>query len=716
MFKPNLKSLLLILALAVLPFQSFASHLLGGEIIWRCQNNGKYIFTMTLYRDCGGINLSYLPQTLQNNAGVTITLDSLSSEYILPYCYSNTTPSCSGATSGTGSMEKVVYQSQEITLYGSPPASGWYFSWQSCCRPISVSNTQSGGYHLRANMYPFTPTGSSSPLSSGDSTSNTATCYDSSPDFLEGPQARTCANENNILISNLGLDRDLDSLYYRFAEPMVDSANSVSWDSGYSAQSPLPSDISSVPARIDSTTGIITFNSSMIGSWASCVEIESWRGSQMVAKVYRDIPIFTLGCVQSTGLCSSAAVASAPSFELINDTNSNPVTILQALSGDTLLYRISASPGDIVSFTLKARDLTPHADCSSESLTMNAFGATLSDSLGYSSTSSCLLSSPCATLTSNGVNGAFTANDSLDVVFNWTVTTDHLSPVLSGTILPASYPFYFKVTDDECPVNRSSNIVVIVEVRDPVSSAPNTVSSCVRIDSSGIRTFDWIPDLDTANWGAYVIYSIDTSLSLIALDTLYNWSSSNYIDSNVMTLSSIGYIVAATNSTFTSWNYSQPITSIVNVSVFFNGSSFITTPGYSNYQWVLCDSLGGYTTIPNANSNSFSPNSSGDYAVLIIDGTCNIISDCLSFIISPFGIVEGIEKPLMYPNPNSSGKLSFSKSNMHVSITDVLGRQLKTYVLESNNSEIDISNLSKGAYIVTGEQSGMIFRYTLIVL
>ena len=91
-----------------------ATHLLGGEIVWRCQPNGTYVFTMTLYRDCGGILLPYTTQTLQNNAGVTITMDSINSEYILPYCYSNTAPMCTGANSGEGYMEKVTYQSGEI--------------------------------------------------------------------------------------------------------------------------------------------------------------------------------------------------------------------------------------------------------------------------------------------------------------------------------------------------------------------------------------------------------------------------------------------------------------------------------------------------------------------------------------------------------------------------------------------------------------------------
>jgi len=122
-----------------------ATHLLGGEIVWRCQSNGKYVFTMTLYRDCGGILLPYTAQTLQNNAGVTITMDSINSEYILPYCYANTTPTCTGANSGEGYMEKVTYQSGEITLHGSPPAAGWYFSWNDCCRPNTVTNITNPG-------------------------------------------------------------------------------------------------------------------------------------------------------------------------------------------------------------------------------------------------------------------------------------------------------------------------------------------------------------------------------------------------------------------------------------------------------------------------------------------------------------------------------------------------------------------------------------------
>lgn len=708
---------LLLVAVALSSVGSLkATHLLGGEIVWRCQTNGTYVFTMTLYRDCGGVLLPYTTQTLQNNAGVTITMDSISSEYILPYCYSNTAPVCTGANSGEGYMEKVTYQSGEITLHGTPPPGGWYFSWNSCCRPTTVTNITnpgSQGYHLRAYMYPYTPPGSTSPLSAGDTASGVATCYDSSPYFLEEPQARVCANESNTLINNLGLDKDLDSLYYRFAEPKTDSATSVPWETGYAYNSPLPSGAGAVPAQIDSLTGVITFNSNMIGSWATCVEIESWRQSQMVGKVYRDIPIFTLNCLPDSGLCGSTAISAPPSLEIINDSASKPMNIIQSLAGDTLFYKVYANPGDLISFKLKAKDLTPHGNCQSETLSMLAFGATLSDSLNYSSATSCLLSSPCATLTGSGVNGAFSAADSLEVDFEWTVTTAHLNPVILGTVAPAIYPFYFKISDDECPVNKSTSIIVVIEVQDAVSEAPDVQTSCIEVDSSGYATINWTPNPDTASWGAYVVYAIDSSMNTIALDTIYSWSTNAYMDS-VAGSTTIGYIIATTNQGFTSWKYSQPIVSMISTTVMFNGTSFLAMPGYNYYQWMRCDTT-GYTTIPNANTNTYSPTQTGDYAVLIINGTCNVITDCLAYT-SPFGIGENEFDFYVYPNPNASRQLFFSQSNVEVRMTDLSGRVIVDLTrIESRAQSLDVSSLASGVYLLSAEFNGQVSVSTVIL-
>ena len=343
------------------------------------------------------------------------------------------------------------------------------------------------------------------------------------------------------------------------------------------------------------------------------------------------------------------------------------------------------------------------------------FGATLSDSLNYSSTNSCLLNGPCATLSSTMFNGAFTGNDSLRINFDWTVSTSHLNPVVMGTIAPAIYPFYFKVSDDECPVNKSSVIIVIVEVEDPVSAAPNVQSSCISIDSTGFPALNWTPNPDTSSWGSYVIYSFDSTFSPIPLDTIYDWSINSFIDTINAPASVYGYVIAVTNPTFTNWAYSAPINSVVNTNIFYNGTQFLASPGYTFYQWVKCDST-GYTSIPNANASSFTPSTSGDYAVIIIDGTCNVISDCLNFT-SPIGLKEAAENVNMYPNPNIEGSLYFDAWGFYASVHDLSGKiVISNEFISEDHRALTVDRLPKGSYIVTLTSDSGVYRKTLIIL
>ena len=117
-----------------------ATHLMGGEITWECRPNGKYRFTLVLYRDCGGINLPTSSQTLGTNCGTAITCNYVTTVDVVPSCYTGTT-SCAGATSGSGKMQKYIYRSGDVQLTGTPPASGWYFTWIAVVvlRPFLIS-------------------------------------------------------------------------------------------------------------------------------------------------------------------------------------------------------------------------------------------------------------------------------------------------------------------------------------------------------------------------------------------------------------------------------------------------------------------------------------------------------------------------------------------------------------------------------------------------
>ena len=146
----------------------------------------------------------------------------------------------------------------------------------------------------------------------------------------------------------------------------------------------------------------------------------------------------------------------------------------------------------------------------------------------------------------------------------------------------------------------------------------------------------------------------------------------------------------------------------------FNGIQFMATPGYSFYQWVLCDTS-GYITIPSANASTYTPTQTGDYGVLIINGTCNIVSDCLSYI--PFDITEFERSVYIYPNPSSVDVVSFSRGGFKARISDLSGKVVVSpQEILTDHPMLDITGLAKGTYIVVCESGDFIFRKTLIVI
>ena len=94
----KLRRILTVLVFTLMAFQSQATHLLGGEIVWKCKNNGKYQFTLVVYRECGSsVTIPTTAQTLTNNAGVAISCSYISTTDVTPSCYSGTEPCVAGA-------------------------------------------------------------------------------------------------------------------------------------------------------------------------------------------------------------------------------------------------------------------------------------------------------------------------------------------------------------------------------------------------------------------------------------------------------------------------------------------------------------------------------------------------------------------------------------------------------------------------------------------
>lgn len=498
-----------------------ATHLLGGEITWECKSNGKYQFTLVLFRDCGGVLLPTTAQTLANNAGVSISCSYVNTEDVLTSCYLGTT-SCSGSSSGQGKIQKYIYRSGDVQLTGTPPVGGWYFSWNDCCRPGTISNgPANAGYYLKSVMYPYTPPGSTIALTA-------SSCYDNSPQFLDQPSPVSCAGDAVEHIQ-LSFDRDSDSLHFLFSPVLVNSPNTAaSYATGYSATSPTPSGTGSVAAQMDPSTGKISFTSSISGNWAIGQSVEQWRCGQKIGEVRRDFVLTSLACSAPTGLCAANYQATKPNISLTSLQGPGLTPVINT-SNDTVKYRINCGLGDSIAFNLTGSDAWIHPNCTSQEVSFEANGPILSLGSNYQLDST-YLGVSAAKIVSLNPGGVWEYTGINSVRFSLKIDSSHLEMPLSCFSNDwIRYPFIFKFQDDECPNPSYSNVVVEFYVDVSTPDLPNG-NSCIFQNLSD-NTINWSPSQDTGRtWGFYIIESYDTLGIKIATDTLYNWSDSVFVD------------------------------------------------------------------------------------------------------------------------------------------------------------------------------------------
>jgi hypothetical protein len=136
----------------------------------------------------------------------------------------------------------------------------------------------------------------------------------------------------------------------------------------------------------------------------------------------------------------------------------------------------------------------------------------------------------------------------------------------------------------------------------------------------------------------------------------------------------------------------------------------------ASYQWVDCND--GYAPIAGATDQSFEPSSSGDYAVIITQGSCSDTSSCVEFTA-----VNNLESPnssyfTIYPNPNNGHfTIVFSEfeANSVVELYNSLGKLLLKEELTSNSYQIDAGEIDKGVYFIKILRSDQNFTERVVI-
>ncbi len=506
---------------------SNATHLMGGEITWKCLGNGNFIFQMKVYRDCATpvyiTNSGPIVLRVHNHPTVSaIPMSIVDSADISPQCNAaGPSFNCSTLSPGNTATKEYLLESAPVYLPGVPPAQGWIFTWTNCCRNAAITNlslTFSGpgnpnnGFTLRAKMFPYNGQANNS-------------CFDSAPVFLESPQINLCAG-SPLIYSAGAYDADGDSLSFEFDHPLdylaaTDSFTAtipaeIPFEIGYSYTSPFPGaaqNANNIPASLNPLTGEMTFTSYNVGNFVLTIKVSTFKCGQKVAEIYREIQTVIVNCPPNL-----PPTTNAPFADNTGIFNS---------------YIDTVEAGELVSFSLTGFDNGFLPIGIQQSIGLQPvgiqFGTNFIDSI-----SGCE-QPPCATLSSPP---PYIGLDSLKANFRWQTACHH---VLTQPNCPkdyTTYNFLFRFSDDYCAVPSSAVRIVSIVVKKISNSIPVISFSGDTLHSSPGFDYQWFLN--------GIALQSDTLQHLIpALD-------GNYVvmvtDSNGCDNSSIPYLITIPSS------------------------------------------------------------------------------------------------------------------------------------------------------------------------
>lgn len=509
----NMKKILLAL-IAVFLMSNFAqaTHMLGGEVRWVCLPNGKFIFFLDIYKDCSSsaAGFNFVNQTLDISGSpspgmsqIVVKPDSnrwtnANNGDITPKCQNPNGLSYSCANGDNGAVQWFPFQSDPITLTGTPPASGWTFKWGLCCRPpvVNLVSPQSRSMGLRATMYRIPNPNGTTPAFLPVNV-----CQDSSPEFAERPANQICRGYEFTYNHN-ARDNDLDSLVYSFDDPIDNNFAVVPFLGGYSAISPLPDqnfNSQNIPVTLNPLTGEMkqgVYNGSGASSYNTVIRVDAWRCGQVIASIWRDIPFVLFDC------------APLPSGKI----NNPPQILIDGQSITNYSLEVFAGEKIKIGFQSVDNDLNPTFSPPFQSNTLEPTGFLFSKNFANDQFCETPIVAPCATLTPPPVQTPgnpyqLTQLSGVATEFNWQTDCNHISVNAGGQCGNATgvagatdgiFNFVMKTYDDNCPLRSINYPTISVKVKGPIPLI-NPIVKGASIELNGQTTINWVPPIDSAN-------------------------------------------------------------------------------------------------------------------------------------------------------------------------------------------------------------------------
>lgn len=283
-----------------------ASHIVGGEVTYKCLGGGNYQVSVSIYEDCltgdpeaiAEDNPAFIGifdgQGFQQNFFYPSPFDSIyASQVTVPANFSN---ACINNAPSTCLKKRTFTK-----IYHLPDNnSGYIIVYQRCCRNASIINIVNPS-EVGATYFCIIPP------------ANKAICNNSAV-FNNYPPQIICIN-NPLIYDHSAFDADGDSLSYEFCDTYVGGSDQ---DAKPNPSPPIPNGppyydtvIYKYPfshlnpmggypqIKIDPNTGLITGTPNLIGRFVVTVCCHEWRNHQIINTVTREFQFVVTNCSKS---------------------------------------------------------------------------------------------------------------------------------------------------------------------------------------------------------------------------------------------------------------------------------------------------------------------------------------------------------------------------------------------------------------------------------
>jgi len=379
MLMESVKKRVLWLVLLLLPLAAQSSHIVGGEFELIHLHGNTYRLNLVIYFDVvnglvGAKDLSVTANIYRksDNGFVRSVFLPRIKESLVNY----TQQECARDELVTN---RILYSDSTLVLSPSQfgNASGYYISWERCCRNYTITNVIS----LDPGIFPTSYAGQTFYLEFPAIVKDGEPFVDSTPRLFPPLSDYACINKPYY--TNFGgVDDDDDSLVYSLVTPLSTKAGvalpspsglpypNVNWRAGFGINNIMHG---SPDLRI-STDGMLTVTPTLMGLFVFAVKVEEYRDGIRIGETRRDFQMLVIDCEPSVPPAIIGKVQGSTNYQSGNlvasfsnlITDANRCVIVRISDGDSEVFHPDPTKPDttenvrlkVVALNFK-EDLTP---------------------------------------------------------------------------------------------------------------------------------------------------------------------------------------------------------------------------------------------------------------------------------------------------------------------------------------------------------------------